>query len=424
MAAGEKIFIADKATLDKVYNLLAVEPVWGFIEHNAILSPTGGRIEYTGLNKNYKPLSLDKSTGAMSLNDWADHPIILGNKPYMVKSDGTPDYRLNENDYTKKEDGTASDVANTSYDGGAFAWLPKIYKQEYMVGYDRHVNFSMTARDGYEPVGFIDPDNNELEGVWLPMFYGSILNASTTPKMASLSGLQPCYNNATAAEKTAISNFSARAAFLGGPIVNTIIDLLILFAGTTNLQEAYGYGNRSGYDASLEPTYGVKQNAVVGGGQFYGTSDGKSLNKVFHSLVLITQNQYMRDPYTLCVNGRIKVSRNYTYDLTGATYLDTGIDVEAPEENSWCYPHIYRTIPGFGHFPVPPYNGSTSLGGCDGLYRSASQATFTAVALRFGNCDAGSIGGPRAVILYNSATNANWDIGAAILLLPPVGVAA
>ena len=64
----------------------------------------------------------------------------------MVRADGTPDYRLDENDYTKKEDGTASDVSNTSYNGGAFSWLAKIYKQEYMLGNDRVVKFSMRGK--------------------------------------------------------------------------------------------------------------------------------------------------------------------------------------------------------------------------------------------------------------------------------------
>ena len=57
--AGEKIYIADKETLDKVYNILASDPVYGFIEHNDILSPSA-RIEYIGLNKNYSPLARNK----------------------------------------------------------------------------------------------------------------------------------------------------------------------------------------------------------------------------------------------------------------------------------------------------------------------------------------------------------------------------
>lgn len=430
MEVGEKIYVADKETQDKIYNLLAAEPVWGFVEHMDVKSPSA-RITAIGLNKNYKNITRNGSTGAVSLNDWADHPVIKANKPYMVKADGTPDYRLMETDYTKKLDGTASDVSNTSYNGGAFSWFPKIYKYEKMKGNDRIVLFSMQARDGYEPNGFIDPSNNVLEGVWLPMFYGSRLGADgSTPKMVSLAGLQPSYNTTAAQERTALQNFSARAQFLGGPIVETIIDFLIMIAGTTDLQTAFGRGNCSGYDESQAPTYGVKQNAVVGGGQFYGTDDGKSLNKIFHSIVLGSYQQWMRDPYEVVVNGRVKVSKNYTYDLTGATYSDTGINV--PNNATWDsnhnvrqYPMEYRTVPGYGAVPAGDMNGgSTATGGCDILYRKDPTQTFTGVALRFGSCNYGLGAGQRARSWNGPASNADWHVSATDLLLPPVGVAA
>ena len=424
MVVGERINVADKETLDKVYNILAADPVWGFIEHMDVKSPSA-RITPIGLNKDYKNVTRNGSTGAVSLNDWADHPVIKANKPYMVKTDGTPDYRLSETDYTKKLDGTASDVANASYNGSAFAWFPKIYKFEKMEGNDRTVLFSMTPREGYTPNGFIDPDNNELEGVWLPMFYGSRLGADgSTPKMVSLAGLQPSYNTTAAQERTALQNFSTRAQFLGGPIVETIIDILIMMAGTTDLQSAYGKGNCSGYDASQAPTYGVKQNAVVGGGQFYGTDDTKSLNKIFHSIVLGSYQQWMRDPYEVVINGRVKVSKNYTYDLTGATYSDTGINVPNGPDR-WEYPLTYQSIPGYGSIPAITFDGgSTGTGSCDGLYRSKTQVTFGAVALRFGACSSGLFCGPRARDWIGSASHAYWDVSAANLLLPPVGIAA
>lgn len=414
--------IADKQTLDKIYNILAADEVYGFIEHMNVLSPTA-RIEYIGANANHTPLTVNKTTGEANYGSWADFPVLLGNKPWMVRSDGTPDYRLNEEDYTLREDGTASDVSNSEYDGGAFAWVPKIYKQEYMLGNDRVVKFSMTKRDGFEAVGFIDPDNNELEGVWIPMFYGSIVGS----KMKSISETQPCYNNATSAGKTAIDAFGARAKFFGGPIVQTLTDLLIMFGKSAESQEVYGNGNMSGYNSSLAPTNGVKQNAVIRGGQFYGTSDGKSLNKILHSIVLGSWQQWMRDPYTLLVNGRYKVSKNYTYDLTGAAYHDTGISLpkvlnaDGSQKTGIFYPHKYQTVPGFGAVPVHPCKGSTSTGGCDGLWQNCD---ITAVALRFGACNYGTNGGLRCLFVYNAATNATWNIGAAILLLPPVGVAA
>ena len=407
--------IADKTTLDKIYDIVSSDGIYGFIEHNDILSPSQ-RIEYIGMNKDYTPIAITMG-GGYSLNSWADFPWLKANKPYMVKSDGTPDYRLNEDDYTKKEDGTDSDISNTSYDGGAFAWGMKIYKYEKMIGSDRIVKFSFEARDGYEPIGFVDPDNNELEGVWIPMFYGSIIDS----KMKCISGTQPCYNNATAAEKTAIDNFGARAKFFGGAIVQTLIDLMIMFAKTTDLQSAYGNGNMNGYNASLAPTKGVKQNAVVGGGQFYGTSDGKSLNKIFHSIVLGSYQQWMRDPYTICINGKLKVSKNYAYDLTGASYSDTGIEYDEVEDTSWNYSHRFQTIPGFGAIGVYPFKGSTSTGGCDGFIVNKG---IVAVALRFGACHNGLHDGPRALNLTSPATTADWSVGVAVLLLPPVGVAA
>ena len=254
------------------------------------------------------------------------------------------------------------------------------------------------------------------------MFYGSIVNE----KMRSLSGLQPDYSKTTDAQNTAITAVGDRAKFLGGALMHTLIDLEIMLAKTTNLQSAYGSGNSSGYDESLTPTMGVKQNAVVGGGQFFGTSDGKTLNKIFHSIVLGSYQQWMRDPYMLLVNGRYKVSKNYKYDLTGATYTDTGINLtkilkeDGSQNTGVFYPHKYQTIPGFGHLPVHPSKGSTSTGGCDGLWQNCE---ITAVALRFGYCDYGASAGGRSLNFLSPAGAAPWSLGSALLLLPPVGVA-
>ena len=408
-------FVAAQYAVDEISKILNEEDVYGFVEHMDVLDPDE-RIDYIGLNKAYSPITITMG-GGFSLGDWSEFPILKNNKPYMVKSDGYVDYELSSTDYTKKVDGeSASDVANTSYDGGAFSWLQKIYKKEYIVGSDRYVKFSLTPRDGFEPVGFIDSDDNELEGVWIPMFYGSIVN----DKMVSVSGTQPVYSKTTAQEKAAIDAFSSRAKFLGGAIINTIHDLLILWGKTTNTQDKYGYGNCYGYDASLSPTYGVLANAVVGGGQFYGTGsdDKKHLNKILHSVVLGSWQQWQRDPYTQSVNGRVYVSPNYTYDIStpATTYKDTGIKLDST--GAWVYPHKYAVVDKFGIIPVQPYKGSTSTGGCDGFYMNN---TIAAVVLRFGTCNDDLIDGVGTLNLDNVSTNANWNIGASDLLLPPVG---
>jgi hypothetical protein len=47
-----------------------------------------------------------------------------------------------------------------------------------------------------------------------------------------------------------------------------------------------------------------------------------------------------------------------------------------------------------------------------------------AVALRFGYCNGGTDDGLRYLGVSTTAGSASWSIGAAVLLLPPVGVAA
>lgn len=116
---GTRINIAHQDTCEEILECVKPSSYYGFIEHMAIKSPTQ-RIEYIGRNSNYVPLTVTKG-GGFSLNSWGGFPLLKANKPYMVHSNGMPDYRLDENDYTKKEDGTASDVSNTSYDGGAFS---------------------------------------------------------------------------------------------------------------------------------------------------------------------------------------------------------------------------------------------------------------------------------------------------------------
>ena len=338
----------------------------------------------------------------------------------MVKADGEADYELSSTDYTKKADGvTASDVANTSYTGGAFSWLPKIYTYQYVVGDDRYVYFSRIKKNAnYEAIGFINENGEELRGLWLPMFYGTEITQNSTVKIMSLATGYPTKNRNTDTQKTYIDNFSSRAKFYGGAIVNVIVDLLIMLGKNADIQAVFGTGNSSGYNSSDTTNYGMKANACLNGGQFYGTTTNTNLNKAFHSLIPLTQNSYQRDPYTLLVAGALKVSPYYKYDLTGATYQDTGITY--PTSSSvWEYPHKSISVPHWGAVPdTGPYSGSTTTGWADGFYKII---TSTRVALRFAYCGRGRCGGPRCLYLHDASSYTSWAIGASALLLPQAG---
>lgn len=402
--------------LDKVSSLLDPTPVFGFIDHMATLSPTSG-IEYIGTNTDYVPFSRNID-GTMDLGSWGSFPVLANCKPAMVKGDGTMDYELDPADYTKKLDGTASDVANTSYSGaGAFSWIQKIYKSEYVVGTDRVVLFcEVKKNDSFKPVGFVDETDSEIPGVWIPMFYGALQSSA----LKSLAAGYPEKNQNTAAQKTAIDNAGTRARFFGGSILETLGDLLIMWAKNRNTQAVYGYGNSSGYDSTDTTNYGMKANAVISGGLFYGTSDGKALNKILHSLVLGTYNQWQRDPYEVVLYGKVFVSPNYAYDAAGSGYLDTGISTHDASGDTWRYPSKMESVEGYGPLPVFPYSGTDSTGYCDGLYFLNNQhSTAQTTSVRLGDCNNGSRCGSFARNWSNAPSYTGWYIGASPLLLAP-----
>ena len=410
---GSVATLGDLLDLEK--KLTDIEP-YGFIEHMSILDPAQ-RIEYIGKNKNYKPVTVNLSGDHLAnYNDWHDFFVLKENKPYMVKSDGTVDYALDPNDYTKKFDGSASDIADTTYTGGAFSWIPKIYKYEYVEGSDRYVYFSQKKlNDNYEAVGFIDENGLKHDGVWIPMFYGTEITQDNTVKIMSLATGTPSQSRDTATQKTYIENFSSQAKFFGGPIVNVLADLLIMLGKNSDIQAVFGTGNMSGGNGAQY----MKANACLNGGAFYGSSTNTALNKAFHSLVLLTQNQWQRDPYTLMYKGEYIVSPYYKYDLTGASYVNTGVFVTPPSSNNWVYPNKSVSVPHWGAIPVGPYSGSTTTGWADGQYTLATQLTDTTVRVvrRFGGCCDGRLGGVCCVHLNCAASNTRWDIGASPLLL-------
>lgn len=373
-----------------------------------ILSPAN-RIEYVGRNINYVPMSINLTDHITNYGSWSMFPSLIKNKPYMVRSTGIEDYELSTEDYTKRIDGSPSDIDNIEYDGGAFSKFIKVYVKRWIDGNDRHVRFTYVKTPGYEPCGFIDSNGEEMDYVWIPMFYGSTIDG----KMKSLSGLQPDINQNTQTQYNYIKSFSERAEFFAGPIIETIKDMLYMLFKTTNIELACGKGNHSGYVNDAEKYYGVLPNTIIQGGQFYGSNDGKSLNKIFHSIVIGSYQQWQRDPYCLIVNDRYKVSIDYTFDLSGNKYIDTGIDSPTVDTSKWIYPTRCVVVNGFGNLYTESPDGSTGTGYCDGCYCPANK-NFTAVVLRFGTCSGGSYAGPGAVYLNDSSGNANWNNSASV----------
>ncbi len=421
-----------------VNNLVPLDkPVYGFIVHETTDQDPESRVEYIGANKNFRPMKMNKETHVMDLGDWGSFDYLKGMVPVMANFDGGIDYYLNPDNYAQKADGTESNVSDATYNGNAMFVIPKAYTWEYKLAGDRYVLISeRKLTDDFEAQGF-NVLGKERPYMLGPMFYGSIDDQG---RLRSLAG-QMCYGTASGAQADvaedapfkeklgvtagittdiqwkAIQNTSKNGLFFGGPITNFLANLCILISKSTNSQEAFGGGMSGAYVNDKAQAYGTKKNEVVNGGMFWGSSDNKSFNKIFHSAVLGSYMVWQRDPYMVLSSGRIKVSTDYTYDPTGEKYLDTGIDFKPGDTNPHYYP-TYNVVKGYGAVPCADMKdkATSATGYCDATWANAEGVR---VSLRLGDVYYGAGDGLWARSLADVATGAWWGLGASLLLPAP-----
>ena len=105
-------------------------------------------------------------------------------KPCMLKFDGTVDYYLDPNDYSKKLDGTASDVADLSYPGNAMVEFSLLWWKSWGDGWVSISDYQVDAT--YKCWSNLDADGNIIPYFYLPIYNGCIYDG----KMRSISGIQ------------------------------------------------------------------------------------------------------------------------------------------------------------------------------------------------------------------------------------------
>lgn len=399
-----------------MFNVLHTTPspikYWAFDQNFADKNPATTITYPTGFtNSNFEKMLTNEGTGTATYGGWEDFlKVTLKNYPAMVKKTGEMDYALNPADYTKKkEGGGASDYNNLNYNGGAFAWLNKVYMLETYSGNkeSREVQFADGPADGFTPVGFYDGDTI-VEGIWLPMGYmdasGRTLIAGTTP-VASKTCDQ---------EKAIIDAFSSKARFLGGPLMNVLRDLEYMLFKSTDIQLQAGHGRCNVGITSVVANDVVANGNVEG---WKGTNDKTTMNKYFHSQVLGSYQQFLRDPYTIVINGVERMSYNYDYDLSGSKYISTGVTLST-NSAVWYATHLIGLADArLGSQPKQENTGTTSTGLCDaGPY---GEADGLRVATRLGDCSLDLKGGPAALFANVEPDGVGWGRGVGVILLPP-----
>lgn len=411
-----KTYIADKETQDAIKSdttaileeLRDKRPKRYGYRVKEIESNPSTRVEYLFDAVGMTPAKMDYNLGSFNYGSWADIWFVKNNYPCMVKNDGSVDYKLNPNDYTKREDGTASDVANTAYAGNAMSAIPLVWVKRYHENGYRYVIFCEEQYDEtYKAYAHTRTDGSVSAYAYGAMFEGS-LHSET---LRSLSGLKPMSEKTAADELAAAQKNGHSWTLETWAFWNLIHDLLILLGKSTNVQGTYGQGHTEGGSAAEHLLTCGTLNTK---GQFFGYSNTTSAVKVFHMenfwgdrwdriVGMIYDNSVYKVKMTPEGNGYNFAGSGYTVvwkgilaDATGGGYVNRAQQSE------------------FGLFPMG-LTGSAATHDCDYHYHNPA---IVSVPLVGGACVNGSFCG-RCLCVNDTAGSAWWTFGASLFLNNP-----
>lgn len=360
------------------------------------------------------PAHMNYTSGTFDYGSWQN--VFFMPKPCMLKSDGTVAYYLDPNDYTKKTDGTASDVANDSFDGNAMMEWGEIW---WMVLPDPLDVSSATVYisntklgEGYHAWSNIGLDGNHKEHFYTPIYNGSVVGT----KLRSLSGKVPCMNK-TAEQEITLAKANGDGWYTEVYCDCEIINwLLVLMGKSLDTQTVYGLGNQSGYVNDSSKNYGlVNTGSMNTKGMFWGknvslTSDNSGV-KVF-GMENYWSNQWRRTAGLINDKGTAKVKMCYgtsdgsttvSYNLDGTGY----VEVNTLPANGYVTKADYSK----GMFVPKTAGGSTSTYYCDYYYNNNAAIYYL---FRGGSCHHGADCGAFYLHLYSAASHSHWGIGAAL----------
>lgn len=350
---------------------------------------------------------------SFSYGDWEN--AFFMPKPCMLRSDGTVAYYLNPNDYTKKADGTASDVANENFDGNAMMEWPLIwYKFEG----------TETDGEGYFYVSNVKIDNTyhcwcniDSQNNITPHFYTAIYNGTGTTKLRSISGvvLTPANGsgstNATQEETMALANNTTNGVewytevWCDRLLINA---LLVLMGKSLNTQAVFGRGlDTGGQEAKEAYVAGTLNNK----GLFWGdTANGTSAVKVFgmenwwgccrhRTAGCISVDRVLKIKLTY---GTADGSTTVGYNQTGNGYISNGT---IPSSNNYIRAMAYNQ---YGYMASNVNGASSSTYYADWFHQNTGTRGLMVGGTAGGGVDSGAfyfyLGSPPGSVYWSIGT--------------------
>lgn len=387
---------------------------------------------------------------------WAD--AFFMPKPCMLKFDGTVDYYLDPDDYSKKVDGTPSDYNNLAYEGNVMLEFPKIWYKFVAGEAEGEGYFYVSNRkidDTYHCWCNYDSLNNEIDHFYMAAYNGCIYDG----KLRSISGLkltpwsttsysasstydvgtkvhygnnmyqcvsavteaepfdpekweQFAYNGQTSGTQEVDAALAINTKSSPEWYIDVLADrqlitgLLTLISKSLDSQGKFGRGIDSG-------SQGAKEAYITGSlddkGLFYGsTTNGSTAVKVFG----------MENFWACCWHrtaGLVGASNGYRYKLTygaadgseATSYNNTGANynllVSTKPGNGYASKMVYGD---HGFMPLSVTGGSSSKYYCDYYYTGNGFALFGGSSYR------GAAGGVWCFDLYDAFGDRGWVVTA------------
>lgn len=265
-------------------------------------------VTYIADSEGMTPVHMDFENNIFDYGTWEN--AFFMPKPCMVKYDGTLDYYLDPNDYTKKIDGTTSDINNIDYEGNAMIEWGGGGKIWYKIVPDDGDNSSATIffSNAQMDSDYVDWSFHNYKGENIDKFYTPIYNGSLDgTRLRSMSG-QVCIQNKTAQQEIDLAkanNVDGNSIWYTEILsdVQLVNLLLVLIGKSLDTQSVFGRGNNSNSGMLNSGTMDAK-------GMFWGSNDGTSGVKVF-GMENWWGNQWRRYSGNINDNGVHKVK--YTY---------------------------------------------------------------------------------------------------------------
>ena len=340
-------------------------------------SDPSSMITYIEDNKCFESARMDYNSDKFKYGDWKDSWFIKNLKPCMLKYDGTVDYELDKNDYTKKLDGTDSDVANASYGGNAMVGIPKVYWKIVDNG-DNTANIYICDKkldDDFHCWSHIDNNGNEIDYCYVSAFDGCNINST----LRSISGQSTMVGQTGTTEiNYAKSNNTGSDVIWYTGLFNDwmLINILLLLIGkSTDSQTVFGAGNNN---SSVKNTGTMNTK-----GLFWGNQDNVSGVKVF-GIENFYGNVWKRIGGWINANGTQKIKMTYGqsdgstvdgYNTDGTGYIVIGNSTPIGATGGYVSKVLFNEN---GLIPTT-VNGSQTTYYCDGLWFNNSQIDYALV---------------------------------------------